>query len=290
MFKHCISASAIVGVLGLSIFVSANSYGQEKKSSEADMGSTELARLLASARKELQTARIAEDEIELRLKVVENAATVKSYYPHADGGRPETRNSKYWTQDDDGSYVPRDRATDAIKDLWHTTSGIRCRKLSALVMIKAIIDVSDAKQLGQLDELMHDKVIPNELHSDGVGTLFEQPRPKRGGIFQREELLPGDEVWFDNPYFERLSQRQQSKYRGQEGHHVFYVGRDQVMDMYNREPMKIEDFRHTFLKWGSVKTVADDEERRAKADEFQIKSVRRVIVNRDRRIETALAR
>jgi hypothetical protein len=149
-------------------------------------------------------------------------------------------------------------------------------------MIKAIIDVSDTTQLAQLDDLLRDKVIPNDLRHDGVGTLFEQPRAKQREIFQSDEILPGDEVWFDNPYFERLSRRQQSKYRGQEGHHVFYVGGGRVMDMYNREPMKIEDFRHTFLKWGSVKTVAEDEQRRPQADEFQIKAVRRAILLPDR--------
>jgi len=276
------SPCVILGAFVLSLFFHANANGREEKSSDPDMGSAELAQLLESARDELQTAGLSAKEIELRLKIVENAATVKAYYPHADGGRPETRNSKHWAQNDDGSYVPRDPATDAIQDLWRTTSGIRCRKLSALVMIKAIIDVSDTTQLAQLDNLLRNKVIPNDLRHDGVGTLFEQPRPKQQGIFQSDELLAGDEVWFDNPYFERLSRRQQSKYRGQEGHHVFYVGGGRVMDMYTREPMKIEDFRHTFLKWGSVKTVAEDEERRPQADEFQIKAVRRAILLRGR--------
>jgi hypothetical protein len=157
-------------------------------------------------------------------------------------------------------------------------------------MIKAIIDVSNAKQVAQLEDLLRDRVIPNDLPNDGVGTLFEQLQPKRGKTFQNDEFLPGDEVWFENPYFRRLSSRLQSKYRGQEGHHVFYVGGGQVMDMYSREPMKIEDFRHTFLGWGSVKTVAKNQERKAKADDFQIKRVRRVIVDRDRRIQSALAR
>src|SRR5262245_55408165 len=272
--------NAILGTMVLSLLAIGNTNGRETRSSGPDMGSANLARLLKTARTELQTAKLSEKEIELRLKIVENAATVKSYYPHADVGRPATRNSTYWMPNDDGSYVPRDSPTEAIKDLWWTTSGIRCRKLSALVMIKAIIDWADAKQLAQLDDLMRDKVIPNDLPKDGIGTLFEQPRPKRGRIFESDEFLPGDEVWFDNPYFERLSRTMQSKYRGQEGHHVFYVGDGQVMDMYNREPMKIEDFRHTFLKWGSVRTVARNEERKPNADEFQIKAVRRVIVNR----------
>jgi len=89
--------------------------------------------------------------------------------------------------------------------------------------------------------------------------------------------LPGDEVWFENPYFGRLSGKQQSKYRGQEGHHVFCVGGGQVMDMYTREPMTIKDFRGTFLEWGSVKTVAKSEKHQPNTDEFQIKKVRRAI-------------
>jgi len=273
--------SVIAGTLVLSLF--AISHGRENQSGEPDMGSAKLARLLDAAREELQAAKLSEKEIDLRLKIVEDAATVKSYYPHADGGRPETRNSKFWAQNDDGSYVPRDSPTEAINDLWRTTSGIRCRKLSALVMLKAMIDVADSKQIAKLDELLRDKIIPNDLRHDGIGTLFEQPRPKHGEIFQNEELLPGDEVWFDNPYFERLSRRLQSKYRGQEGHHVFYVGGGQVMDMYNREPMTVEDFRYTFLKWGSVKTVAKEEKRSPKDDEFQIKRVRRAIADWERR-------
>jgi Protein-glutamine gamma-glutamyltransferase len=265
----------LVAVLILLAVEHAN--GREKKSSGLEVRSAKLARLLDSARNELQTAGIAEKEIELRLKVVENTATVKAYYPHADGGRPESRNPKYWRQNDEGSYVPRENPVESIKDLWQTTSGIRCRKLSALVMIKAIIDVSDAKQLAQLNALMRDKVIPNELPNDGVGQLFQQLRPKHGKVFQNDEFLSGDEVWFENPYFSQLSRKQQSQYRGQEGHHVFYVGGGQVMDMYSREPTKIENFRHTFLDWGSVQTVAKNEKRRAKADEFQIKQVRRAI-------------
>src|SRR5262245_55722554 len=233
---------AFVGTLILSHLATGSAPGRENQSSDPDMGAAKLVRLLDAAREELKAAKLSEKEIKLRLKIVEDAATVKAYYPHADGGRPEMRNAKFWVQNDEGSYVPRNRPTEAIKDLWQTTSGIRCRKLSALVMIKAMIDVADSKQLAELDDLLRDKVIPNDLAHDGVGTLWEQPHPKRGKIFQVDEFLAGDEVWFDNPYFDRLSDRLQSKYRGQEGHHVFYVGGGQVMDMYNREPMAIEDF------------------------------------------------
>jgi hypothetical protein len=257
------------------IAVALNSMGAEPAPDESD--DTSLSHLLNVARDELQAAELSEEEIQLRLKIVENVATVKAYFPHAYGGRPEMRNPKYWTQNDEGNYVPRRKPSDSIKDLWRTTSGIRCRKLSSLVMLKGLIDVADSKQLVKLDDMLGGKVIPNDLPEQGIGTLFDDPDPKEGEIFQNEEFLPGDDVWFDNPYFEQLNDKQQSRYRGQEGHHVFYIGGGNVMDMYSRRPVSIDDFRHTFLRWGSVRTVAEDEGLEPKPDDFQIKAVRRMI-------------
>jgi len=240
----------------------------------------QTAKLLDSAEKELRAAPLSEKEIQLRLKIVENVATLKAYYPHADGGRPEVRNPKYWKLNEDDCYVPRGSPTKAIQDLWKTESGIRCAKLSAIVMIKAMIDVADAPQLAKLDTMLKGKVIPNELPNSGVGTLFDKPSPKRGDIFQTAELLPGDEVWFENPYFRRLSRSLQRRYVGQEGHHVFYIGNGKVMDMYGREPMTVKTFRTTFLRWKSVRIAAGQEHRKAKPADFQIKAVRRVIVDK----------
>ncbi|MFN6107287.1 MAG: hypothetical protein ACK5EA_22930 [Planctomycetaceae bacterium] len=231
-------------------------YGRERFTSGRKIGTADLARLLDEAGQELKAADLSQKEIRIRLKIVTNVATVKSYYPHVIGGPPETRNSNYWVENDEGSYVALGRPTAAIRDLWRTTSGIRCRKLSALVMLKSLIDVLDSKRLSELDDMLRDKVIPNDLPDDGIGTLFTKLDPKDGEVFQQEELLPDDEVWFDNPYFERLSEELQDQYRGQEGHHVFYVGGGKVMDMYSREPVPIEEFRDTFLRWGSVTTVA----------------------------------
>ena len=244
----------------------------------SEFDDTSLPQLLKVAREELQAARLSKKEIQLRLTVVENVATVKAYFPHADGGRPEMRNPKYWVENAEGSYIPRGKPSDSIKDLWQTTSGIRCRKLSSLVMLKSLIDVADLQQLAKLDEMLSSKVIPNDLPDQGIGTFFERERPKRGQVFQNDEFLPGDNVWFENPYFAKLSQKQQSRYLGQEGHHVFYIGAGQVMDMYGRRPVPIEDFRRTFLKWQSVTIVAEDEHLEPKSADFQIKGVRRVIL------------
>ncbi len=270
-------------VITIAVATAAAAQGPDDPSSDPKIDSATLSELLDVARDELQSADLPEKEIELRLKIVKNVATVKAYFPRAYRGRPEMRNPKYWTHDDEGSYVPRRKPSDAIKDLWRTTSGIRCHKLSTLVMLKGLIDVADAKQLAELDSMLRGKVIPNDLPDEGIGTLFDAPDPEEGEIFQNEEFLPGDEVWFDNPYFERLSDELQSRYRGQEGHHVFYIGGGNVMDMYSRRPVSIDDFRETFLEWGSVKTVADDEDLEPEPEDFQIKAVRRVIIEAERR-------
>ena len=238
--------------------------------------------LIGAARQELQAAKLPEKEVQVRLKIIENVAGLKAYFPHADGGRPEIRNPKYWKANKDGSFIPVGRPTEAIRDLWRTVSGIRCAKLSALVMIKAMIDIADEKRLAELDEMLQGKVIPNELPNRGVGTLFAKPDPKNGGIFQVAELIPGDEIWFDNPYFDLIGSSLKPRYYGQEGHHVFYIGGGKVMDMYSREPQSIENFRKTFLYWQSVKIGAELAKRKPRAEEFQIKRVCRVIVpNRD---------
>jgi hypothetical protein len=239
-----------------------------------------ISKLLDPAREELRAAKLSEKEIQLRLKIIENVATVKAYFPAADGGWPEKRNPKYWTTGSDGAFIPRASAVEAIRDLWRTTSGVRCSKLSALVMIKSMIDVADAKRLAELDEMLSGKVIPNELPRNGVGTIFEKPRPKTGDIFQTAELLPGDEVWFENPYFARLDRSIKPKFYGQEGHHVFFIGGGKVMDMYSRQPMDVEYFRETFLHWRSVRIVDEKENRTPKPADFQIKAVRRVIVDK----------
>ncbi len=156
----------------------------------ADGPTDRTARLLDAARNELRAAGLSEKEIQVRLKIVENVATLRAYYPHADGGRPEYRNPKYWKLNQDGSYVPRGSPTQAIRDLWRTESGIRCAKLSALVMLKAMIDVADAKRLAELDDMLRGKVIPNGLPKQGIGTLFDKPDPKHGKSSRRRNSSP----------------------------------------------------------------------------------------------------
>lgn len=265
-------------ILLIAFSTTASAQGPDDQSSDPKVESKELRELLQVARDELRAAKLADEEVKLRLKIVESVATVKSYFPRAYRGRPETRNSEYWKLNDEGSYIPRGTPTEAISDLWKTTSGIRCRKLSTLVLLKGLIDVSDKEQLAELNTMLKGKVIPNDLDDDGIGTLFEKPEPKKGEIFEQEEFLPGDNVWFDNPYFDELSRKNQSKYRGQEGHHVFYIGGGKVMDMYSREAISIADFRKTFLTWGSVETVAEADDVTPKAKDFQVKYVRRVLL------------
>ena len=250
--------------------------GQDRPTHAYSMEKTELKRLIQEAKEELKKAKLSNQETQLRLAIVRNVATVKAYFPHVIGGPPEYRNEKHWVENDDGFFIPNGSPSEAIKNLWVTISGVRCHKLSSLVMFKGLIDVSNRQQIAKLDAILKDRVIPSDLDDEGVGLFFDEPEPKNGETFQAGEFLAGDEVWFDNPYFDRLEPKEQSRYRGQEGHHVFYVGCGKLMDMYDRTPIDIEEFRESFLSWASVNIVANREKRQPVASDFQIKEVRRV--------------
>lgn len=272
----CVVGLQLAFLGGWVLQVGEKSRAQDRPTHAYTMDKSDLVGLLKEAQGELRMANLSDSEIRLRLRIVQNVATVKAYFPHVVGGPPEYRNEKYWGKDEDGFFIPSGSPSEAIKDLWVTISGVRCHKLSTLVLLKGLIDVSNQQQIAKLDGILKGKVIPTDLEDEGVGLFFEEPEPKNGETFQAGEFLPGDEVWFDNPYFDVLTPYQQSRLRGQEGHHVFYVGGGKLMDMYSRDPITIEDFRESFLEWYSVRFVAERDKRQPKAEEFQIKQVRRV--------------
>jgi len=235
-----------------------------------------------SVSKELAAAKLPEHELRLRLKILENVATGKTYFPHPARGLPETRNSKYWKPGDEG-YVPIGSATEAIRDLWRTQNGIQCYKYSTLIMIKAMIDLADKSRISELDELLGGKVIPNDLPQDGIGTLFTELEPKNGKFFSVSELIPGDQVYFKNPYYSRLTagmmQAKPGGYLGQQGYEVFYFGDGKVIPIYGGKAQSIATFREGLRQWTSVKDVAAKERRDPQAEDFQITCVRRAIAH-----------
>ena len=111
--------------------------------------------------------------------------------------------------------------------------------------------------------------------------LFDEPDPEKGEIFQKAELLPGDELWFENPYFQRSVARLQPEGRR-------WTGRPPRLLHRRREGHGHVQPRAA-VRGGLSKDFPSMEERdnrgraeqcEPKAADFQIKAVRRVIVDK----------
>ena len=170
---------------------------------------------------------------------------------------PEMRNPAYWVLENDCFVVaPGIRPVEAIEDLWvlHGADGtpiprIRCLKYTTLILVQGFIQyfrtTGNADGIDAMNDFLGRKVIPDELPNKGYDILWKRH-------YETDRLLPGDQVWFDNPFFERgrelfREQFQQealhagkdpdsaanwAKLRakaitaGEEGSNAFYVGDD----------------------------------------------------------------
>ncbi|MFM9026301.1 MAG: hypothetical protein ACKON7_13355 [Planctomycetaceae bacterium] len=162
--------------------------------------------ILARACAILAREDVSEGERQVRLHVVRAALTGTVIRPSDDS--PEMRNPAYWILVNDRFVVaPGIEPVDAIEDLWvlHGADGvpvprIRCLKYTSLVLLQGIIqhfrDTEDARGLDAVNQLIGRRVIPEELPNRGDDVLWRRH-------FDADRLLPGDQVWFDNPFFDR---------------------------------------------------------------------------------------
>ncbi len=167
---------------------------------------SEQEQLLAKARAILKRTTLPAAEQEVRLQVLK--ATLTGTVIRPDDDYPEMRNPKYWTLCNDAFVVaPESTPVEAIADLWvvHENDGvpiprIRCYKYSSLILIEGYIqyfrETSSTAGLAALNRLIGHRIIPQELPNCGDNLLWK----RRAGS---DRLLPGDQVWFNNPFFER---------------------------------------------------------------------------------------
>ena len=158
------------------------------------------------AREILTKAAVDKAEEEVRLQVVK--ATLTGTVIRPDDDYPEMRNPKHWTLSNDTFVVaPQSTPVEAIADLWvmHENDGvpvprIRCYKYTTLILIEGYIEyfraTGNTAGLDALNRLVGHRKIPHELPNGGDDLLWK----RRHGS---DNLLPGDQVWFDNPFFER---------------------------------------------------------------------------------------
>lgn len=162
--------------------------------------------ILGRAQAILDRAEISADEQDVRLHVVRAALTGTVIRPSDDS--PEMRNPAYWVLVNDRFVVaPGVAPVDAIADLWvlHGADGvpvprIRCLKYTTLVLIQGIIQhfrhTENVRGLDAINQFIGRKVVPEELPNRGDDVLWRRH-------FDADRLLPGDQVWFDNPFFDR---------------------------------------------------------------------------------------
>jgi len=163
-------------------------------------------RILARADEILKKAGVNHAELQVRLQVIKATLTGTTIRPGDD--YPEMRNPKHWTLTDEGFVVaPSSTPVEAIADLWvvHENDGvpiprIRCYKYSSLILVQGFIqyfrETGNAAGLAAVNRLIGHREIPNALPNGGDNLLWKQ----RDG---RDNLLPGDQVWFENPFFEK---------------------------------------------------------------------------------------
>jgi len=160
--------------------------------------------ILAKAAEILGRAGISDGERQVRLEVVRATLTSKVIRPSDES--PEIRNPAYWILVNDRFVVaPGVDPVVAIEDLWVLHGGdgvpiprIRCLKFTTLILIQGLIQhfrtTDNDLGLTALNHFLHRRVIPEELPKKGDGILWDRH-------FDADRLLPGDQVWFDNPFF-----------------------------------------------------------------------------------------
>ena len=242
-------------------------------------------RILARAKEILKTSGRSESEQAVRLQIVKAVLTGCVIRP--DDDYPEARNPNYWTLINDCFFVaPGKLPVDAISDLWvvHDNDGtpiprIRCFKYSTLALIQGHIqnfrDTGNAAGLAALNRLMGNQLIPQGLPNSGDDLLWK----RRVG---NDNLLPGDQVWVDNPFFDRGRELIRKDYyrqeirdgkapeqavvdaasatealcAGEEGSNVFYLGDDKLM----RGATSLSRLARVALRPGDKQAVASHEQ------------------------------
>ncbi len=210
-------------------------------------------RILERADEILKQTKLGDAQRQIRLQVLKAILTGTVIRPSDD--YPEIRNPKFWSFASDAFVVaPETTPVEAIDDLWvaHENDGvpvprIRCYKYSSLILIEGFIqyfrETNNLAGLAALNQLIGHREIPGNLPNGGDDLLWE----KRQGC---DNLLPGDQIWVDNPFFERgadwlteenyqqalrqglapaeataaAAAATESQIAGEEGSNIFYLG------------------------------------------------------------------
>lgn len=195
--------------------------GLEQKATKRD---------ISRARGILEAAGVNADTIKLRIGILTNSMKTQV-------GFGDYRSPLHWGVNSDNKYVSSNPLA-AINDLWSGKRGsskqkIQCNKYSKIIILKTYIDLAMPSQRLRMQAALANKSLPNDLPNGGDGLIFT--REERGAPgFKIEDLLPGDQVWFINPFYDKLPANiaNEERFEGEQGSNVFYLGDGMFMDIY----------------------------------------------------------
>ena len=270
--------------------------------------------LLATATAQLKNSGLSAAQQDVRIEVLEAVLTGTVQLPA--GGTVGTRNPTCWTNPAGNAHdhyvvAAGQTAERAIDDMWDGlyTPKVWCWKYSSLIMVEGLFRYFQGQGnlagINALNGIIGNKIIPSGLPSYGNGTLWtvrpEEDAPATG--YALSSLLPGDQIWFQNPYFEQgkailvqnaraaaiaagKSQAEINKAvaaaealaTGEEGSNVFYIGNDQVVRIYgdHTRTYTIEEYESWVMSDNTVQAYIAAGHQVSPSD-FKIMRVRSVI-------------
>ncbi len=232
-------------------------------------------------------ARLTEKEIVHRLVILKNVQKAPVASPERYTS-PETLNTDNWEIQNDFVGLSRrqdikakGRPTEAIKNIWEwdnktITNKIKGSRLRNLIILKAQIDLADPTTLQAIDQYLEEKDIPEYLPD----YMYESDiKPESGEYFEADELLPGDLLSIENPYYyhQKTIPGDNDLYDDDEDYaNLFYLGDGKVMSMFQNPEklspvMTITDYRKKLCELCISKGIATN----PKLDDFKISKVAR---------------
>jgi hypothetical protein len=215
---------------------------------------------------------ITPEQAALRMLLLENIRNSAFKLPSRSRGRPEFPLETLKSSADYQLLWSKSAPPDIC--VW-------CNPLSRIFPIKANIDLAgnDPAKLAKLDE-----VLKTFWTTKGKNPFFRdvpnEPKDNRKG-FQKNELMPGDQIWFENPYAKLISdpEWEERGFRGEEGSNVFYLGGGKIINIYRSHPIRtIEEKQRSMMggsDWPSVDHAAADQQKNPKAYEKMIQDLDR---------------
>ncbi len=221
-------------------------------------GLTTKQEVINQAIKELKNlvaaGKITTNDAYLRYRILVNALAGKLEFESNPKG--PWRNPDYWTDkvDAEGAYTVRDDVTprDAIKDIWRSGARTGCRKATDLIVIKSYIDHVEInyeddrkerdKRLARLDKYIGHDVPPKSASLYGPPKFATNSENEMGGI-PEINLIPGDNVHFDNPFFAANPEP------GLQGSNTFYAGNGVYVGYDGKIWDSREDVQEHMIPW-----------------------------------------